>query len=324
MDIIRASTIGVKNTVATMGTALTKEHIKDIRRLSNNIILCFDGDAPGIKATLSAGEAFKEEGIETKVIELSGDDDPDTYILKNGGAAFKTLINNAIYFSDFKIKNISSNYNFTSSEDKANYIHEVMKEIIDIDDPVRIEIVLKDLAKKFEIGYNTLEKSFQEQKAKNSKENIKKDIIIPVKQPQQEKKDKYQKATLAIIYYMLNKQEIIDLVESKHLVFPTGSLRALESEIVYFYHKYGFINEADFYTYLAPKQELISILSEVMSLDLNSNITKEDIMDYINVIKEYNLKNEIKRLEQKINETTDQTLQIKYAEEIRKLRIGES
>ena len=91
---------------------------------------------------------------------------------------------------------------------------------------------------------------------------------------------------------MLNKQEIIDLVESKHLVFPTGSLRALESEIVYFYHKYGFINEADFYTYLAPKQELISILSEVMSLDLNSNITNEDIMDYINVIKEYNLKNE--------------------------------
>ena len=61
-----------------------------------------------------------------------------------------------------------------------------------------------------------------------------------------------------------------------------------------------------------------------MSLDLNSNITNEDIMDYINVIKEYNLKNEIKRLEQKINETTDQTLQIKYAEEIRKLRIGES
>ena len=324
MDIIRASTIGVKNTVATMGTALTKDHIKDIRRLSNNIILCFDGDEPGIKATLSAGDAFKEEGIEPKVIELTGDDDPDTYILKNGAEAFKTLINNAIYFSDFKIKNISSNYNFTSSEDKANYIHEVMKEIIDIDDPVRIEIVLKELAKKFEIGYNTLEKSFQEQKAKNSKENIKKDIIIPVKHPQQEKKDKYQKATLAIIYYMLNKQEIIDLVESKHLVFPTGSLRALESEIVYFYHKYGFINEADFYTYLAPKQELISILSEVMSLDLNSNITKEDIMDYINVIKEYNLKNEIKRLEQKINETTDQTLQIKYAEEIRKLRIGES
>ena len=63
---------------------------------------------------------------------------------------------------------------------------------------------------------------------------------------------------------------------------------------------------------------------KIMSLDLNSNITNEDIMDYINVIKEYNLKNEIKRLEQKINETTDQTLQIKYAEEIRKLRIGES
>ena len=86
--------------------------------------------------------------MKLKSLNLGGDDDPDTYILKNGGDAFKTLINNAIYFSDFKIKNISSNYNFISSEDKANYIHEVMKEIIDIDDPVRIEIVLKDLAKK--------------------------------------------------------------------------------------------------------------------------------------------------------------------------------
>ena len=324
MDIIRASTVGIKNTVATMGTALTKDHIKEIKRLSNNIILCFDGDDPGVKATLAGGELFKSEGIEVKVITLPGEDDPDTYILKNGKEAFLALINNAIYYSDFKIKNLSRNRNFASSEEKANYIHEVLEEASKINDTIRTEIILKDLAKKFEIGYNTLEKSFQEQKAKNSKENIKKDIIIPVKQPQQEKKDKYQKATLAIIYYMLNKQEIIDLVESKHLVFPTGSLRALESEIVYFYHKYGFINEADFYTYLAPKQELISILSEVMSLDLNSNITNEDIMDYINVIKEYNLKNEIKRLEQKINETTDQTLQIKYAEEIRKLRIGES
>ena len=66
----------LKNTVATMGTALTSDHIKDIRRLSNNIILCFDGDDAGIKATLSAGEAFSLENIEVKVIELTDGDDP--------------------------------------------------------------------------------------------------------------------------------------------------------------------------------------------------------------------------------------------------------
>ena len=321
MDIIRASTVGIKNTVATMGTALTKDHIKEIKRLSNNIILCFDGDEAGVKATLANGELFKSEGIEVKVITLPGEDDPDTYILKNGKEAFLALINNAIYYSDFKIKNLSRNRNFASSEEKANYIHEVLEEASKINDTIRTEIILKDLAKKFEIGYNTLEKSFQE--LVNNKE-IKKEVVTTPRKVQPKKKDKYQKASLNIIYYMLNKQDIIDMVEAEHLVFPTEALRALESEIVYFYHKYGFINEADFYTYLTPKGELLNLLNEVLEMDLKTTVTKDELFDYFKVIREYNLKRTINNLEEKIKNETDPVIQVKYAEEIRKLRIGES
>ena len=321
MDIIRASTVGIKNTVATMGTALTKDHIKEIKRLSNNIILCFDGDEAGVKATLASGELFKSEGIEVKVITLPGEDDPDTYILKNGRDAFQGLIDNAIYYSDFKIKNLSRNRNFASSEEKANYIHEVLEEASKINDTIRTEIILKDLAKKFEIGYNTLEKSFQE--LVNNKE-IKKEVITTPRKVQPKKKDKYQKASLNIIYYMLNKQDIIDKVESEHLVFPTEALRALESEIVYFYHKYGFINEADFYTYLTPKVELLNLLNEVLEMDLNTTLTEEELYDYFKVIREYNYKKTINNLEEKIRNEQDPVMQVKYAEEIRKLRIGES
>ncbi len=321
IDIIRASTVGIKNTVATMGTALTKDHIKEIKRLSNNIILCFDGDEAGVKATLANGELFKSEGIEVKVITLPGEDDPDTYILKNGKDAFQGLINNAIYYSDFKIKNLSRNRNFASSEEKANYIHEVLEEASKINDTIRTEIILKDLAKKFEIGYNTLEKSFQE--LVNTKE-IKKEVITAPKTKQPKKKDMYQKASFNIIYYMLNKQEIIDVVEQEHIVLPTEALRALESEIVYFYHKYGFINEADFYTYLAPKEELLNLLNEVLEMDLKTTLTKEELYDYFKVIREYNYKKTINNLEEKIKNETDPLMQVKYAEEIRKLRIGEN
>ena len=321
MDIIRASTVGIKNTVATMGTALTRDHIKEIKRLSNNIILCFDGDEAGVKATIASGELFKSEGIEVKVISLPGEDDPDTYILKNGRDAFEALINNAIYYSDFKIKNLSRNRNFASSEEKANYIHEVLEEASKINDSIRTEIILKDLAKKFEIGYNTLEKSFKE--LVNNQE-IKKEVITTPKTIQPKNKDKYQKASLNIIYYMLNKQDIIDMVEDEHLVFPTEALRALESEIVYFYHKYGFINEADFYTYLTPKGELLNLLNEVLEMDLKTVVTKEELFDYFKVIREYNLKRTIANLEEKIKNETDPVRQVKYAEEIRKLRIGES
>ena len=320
MDIIRASTVGIKNTVATMGTALTLDHIKEIKRLSNNIILCFDGDEAGIKATINAGELFASEGIETKVISLPNEDDPDTYILKNGKDAFLNLIKNAIYYSDFKIKNLSRNRNFESSEEKANYIHEVLKETAKIKDKIRIEIILKDLAKKFEIGYNTLEKSFQELVTTDVE---KKEVITTQKTTPRKNKDKYQKASLSIIYYMLNKQAIIDVVEKEHLIFPTEAMRALESEIVYFYHKYGFINEADFYTYLTPKVELLNLLSEVLEMDLKDNLTKEELNDYFKVIKEYNLKRTINNLENKIKAEVDPLMQVKYAEEIRKLRIGE-
>ena len=322
MDIIRASTIDIKNTVATMGTALTSDHIKNIKRLSNNIILCFDGDEAGVKATLSAGEAFSKENIEVKVVELTDDDDPDTYILKNGKDAFVSLINNAIYYSDFKIKVLSNNYNFLSSEDKANYIHDVLEETVKINDSIRVEIILKELAKKFEIGYNTLEKSFQELKSSKTIEYPSK-VINPVKLASKEKKDKYQKASLSIIYYMLNNPLVIDKVERENLVFPTEALRALYCEIVYFYHKYGFINEADFYTYLTGKTTLINLLNDVLVLDLNPNIKDNELSLYFKVIREYNMTNAIKRLEEKIKETNDQILQIKYAEEIRKLRIGE-
>lgn len=321
MDIIRASTVGIKNTVATMGTALTKDHIKEIKRLSNNIILCFDGDEAGVKATLANGELFKSEGIEVKVITLPGEDDPDTYILKNGKDAFQGLINNAIYYSDFKIKSLSRNRNFASSEEKANYIHEVLEEASKINDTIRTEIILKDLAKKFEIGYNTLEKSFQELVNNNE---IKKEVVTTPRKVQPKKKDKYQKASLNIIYYMLNKQDIIDMVEDEHLVFPTEALRALESEIVYFYHKYGFINEADFYTYLTPKGELLNLLNEVLEMDLKTTLTKEELYDYFKVIREYNFKKIISNLEEKIKNETDPVMQVKFAEEIRKLRIGES
>ena len=67
MDVIRASTIGIRNTVALMGTALTKEQINLLKRLSQNIILCLDGDDPGVNATLSIGKTLQEIGIEPKI-----------------------------------------------------------------------------------------------------------------------------------------------------------------------------------------------------------------------------------------------------------------
>ena len=107
MDVIRASTVGYDNVVALMGTALTSEQLGLIKRLSLNIILCFDGDRAGEHATMSAGEQLEKIGINPKVIALTGGDDPDTFIIKNGKERFDSLVESAINFSDYKIKNLN-------------------------------------------------------------------------------------------------------------------------------------------------------------------------------------------------------------------------
>ena len=136
MDVIRASTVGVKNTVALMGTALTKEQINLIKRLSNNIILCLDGDDPGQHATLSIGEALLENIIEAKVIVLPNPEDPDSYILNNGKDSFISLIENAVNFTDYKLRRLKDNVNFTSTEETSKYINSVIEETSKINDEI--------------------------------------------------------------------------------------------------------------------------------------------------------------------------------------------
>ena len=84
MDTIRASSVGIKNTVSLMGTAMTNNQIELLKRLSKNIVLCLDGDSAGIRANINNGEELLKHGLNVSVIPLSNDDDPDTFILKNG------------------------------------------------------------------------------------------------------------------------------------------------------------------------------------------------------------------------------------------------
>lgn len=319
MDIIRASSIDIRNTIALMGTALTKEQINLIKRLSNNIILCLDGDDPGQLATLNIGDALFKVGIEVKVIVLPNLDDPDSFILKYGKERFDGLIDSAINFSDYKMQRLRENVDFRSDEEKANYINKVLEETAKLSDSIRREVVLKRLAKEFDIGYNTLEiriNSFIKDDKKQEK------IFIP--QKILEKKDKYSKAIEQIIYLMLNNDWIITQVEKEKLIFPTEIMRTLTSEIIYYYKKYGNINVADFYTYIQDKENILKFLNQVLASNYNETTDKEELFLYFKVIREFSINQEIKRLTGLMKKEVDPLEQAKIAEKIRKLRLGDN
>ncbi len=321
MDVIRASTIGIKNTVALMGTALTKEQINLLKRLSNNIVLCLDGDGPGVHAAIGIGDTLLEQGIEVKVISLPDNDDPDSFILKHGKERFIGLVENPVNFSDFKIAKLRENVDFRSDLEKANYINAVLKETTLVNDPIRVEVVLKRLAKEFDLSYNTLEMRFNDFKAQ--KEVPKHQVQSVSFKEKVVKKDKYIKAVEQILYFMLNNDMAVSQVERERLIFPSEESRALSSEIIYYYKKYGSINVADFYTYIQDKENLLILLNEILAGNYNEKTTKEELFEYFKVVRDYGINQEIKRLTNLMKKEVDPLEQAKIVEKIRKLRIGE-
>lgn len=319
MDVIRASIVGVKNTVALMGTALTNNQFNLIKRLSNNIILCLDGDDPGVKAMLSIGEHLLDEGVEVKVVVLPDNDDPDSFILKHGKERFIGLVENALNFSDFKMQQLRKNVNFRSDEEKANYINEVLKETVKINDTIRVEIVLKRLEKEFDISYNTLEKRFKDlMEFKKTTKRVVPEVVNRVV-----KKTKYDKAVEQILYFMLNNDWVISQVERENIVFPSEESRILSSEIIYYYKLYGNINVADFYTYVQDKEDILVLLNSILADSYSEETTKEELFQYFKVIRDYRCNQEIKRLTNLMKKEVDPLEQAKIADKIRKLRMGE-
>ena len=317
MDVIRASTIGVRNTVALMGTALTHEQLQLLKRLSNNIILCLDGDDPGVHATLSIGDMLLEEGLEPKVLVLPNPDDPDSFILNQGKDKFLGLLDSAVTFNDFKLRKLKETVDFRSEEETAKYINQVLVEAAKVHDPIRIEIMLKKLAKEFDLSYNTLEMRFREiekPKPKTPK------VVVTY---QKKKKTKYEKAMEQILYFMLNNDWVISQFEKERFIFPNEESRLLASEIVYYYTTYGNINIPDFYTYVQDKEEVVNFLNDILASNYRESTTKDDLFEYFGVIREYSRTQEIKRLTKSLQKEVDPIEQAKIAEKIRKLRIGD-
>lgn len=317
MDVIRASTIGIRNTVALMGTALTNEQLQLLKRLSNNIILCLDGDDPGVHATLSIGDMLLQEGIEPRVVVLPNPDDPDSFILNQGKDKFINLLDSAVTFNDFKLRKLREKVDFRSDEETANYINQVLMETAKVQDPIRVEIILKKLAKEFDLSYNTLEMRFREiEKPKTKTPQVKVTY-------QKKKKTKYEKAMEQILYFMLNNDWVISLFEKERFVFPNEESRLLASEIVYYYTTYGHINIPDFYTYVQDKEEIVNFLNDILAGNYLDTTSRDDLFEYFGVIREYSRTQEIRRLTRSLQREVDPIEQANIAEKIRKLRIGD-
>ena len=316
-DVIRASTIGINNCVAPIGTALTKKHIKILKKITNNIVLCFDGDEAGKNATIKAIPLLEEENVNIKIIRLE-EKDPDEFIIKRGKEAFIEKVNNPLNVIDFKMQILKENKNLNNTKDVSQYLDELIKELIKEKDEITVELTLKQLEKKFNISYETLKERLNKyQKINKKNEQAKKTSIKPIVK---KKPDKYGQATNNLLYYMAIAPEIIDKVEKKVIMIIDNNKRRLFNELIYYYHKYNNIIIADFVTYLTTKTTVAETFTEILNLNLKKNYTEEEINDYIKCVNEYYQNKRIEKLNIELSTETDPMKQATISMEISKLK----
>ena len=157
-DVIGLHNSGIKNCVATLGTAFTKFHFKKITRYTNNITFCFDGDVAGKSAAWKAiNNCLPElkDGVQLSLIFLPEGSDPDTFV-KEEKDEFLNLINNAMPLSQFIIQSLKSNLDINSVEGRTAFLINAKKIIDEMPDITYTTILKKELEN---IGGNTIRKN---------------------------------------------------------------------------------------------------------------------------------------------------------------------
>lgn len=314
MDVIRLSTIGIVNVVATMGTAVTKYQLNLIQKLAPNITLMFDGDKAGEKATNAFIELANGNDSNIKVVRLEDNLDPDEYILTKGKDKMIYNLSHAQSVYDYKLSSYKENIDFNDSKEVSNYINVMIKEFEKIDDDIVREIEIKKLSESTNVSYDLIKSKLKDSEKK---------VIITHKQ-KNIKINKYEKASKYILYRMINDNNMILYYFNNLSYLPNDIERKLASEIVLFYKKFNSFNLSDFIIYLEDKKELINLVVDISDLKYTEDELNDNIDNYFDVIKESLYNNQIVKLTSELKNESNSVKRMEIAQKIVDLKIKES
>ncbi len=145
-DAIALHQAGLTNVVATLGTALTPEHIEVIRRFTRRVVLLFDPDAAGVRAALRTLDLFLGAGLSVQVGSLPAGDDPDTFIRARGVEAFTALIQKAPSLLDFTVAGSLTTDRRGSVEERVRCVEEVLALLQKLSNPVEKAAAIRHVA----------------------------------------------------------------------------------------------------------------------------------------------------------------------------------
>ena len=156
LDFIIPYQEGLRNIVASMGTALTLEQARLLKRYTRNVVMVYDPDDAGRIATLRTLDIFIEEDMEVKIVSLPQGLDPDLFVRRNGIQSFKEKVQEAKGLFDYKLGVLKSHYNSEEIEGKAKIAHQMLESINKFKNAVLKSEYIKRLAQELDVKEDAL------------------------------------------------------------------------------------------------------------------------------------------------------------------------
>ena len=311
MDAISLYQRGFNNVVASLGTALTEEQGRLLRKYSEQVILSYDSDGAGQEAIMRGLSILENQGCDARVLQMEGAKDPDEYVIKYGSGRYKLLIENAISLVEFKIKMIRNKYNLENANDKIRFLKEITKVLSNVDNKIEKEIYIENVAEKYNISKEAIYAEVNKATYKNKVDE--KILVKPT--AKQEKVVEISSAIIKrenmIIYLLINHfresyEQIVTnimpddfkLESNKFIYERILESPAEESEKIL----QTIANIED--------QEIQSHVSEILVTDYEINSLEKCIEDVVNIYNKERLTNKkleiIKKLENSADLTKDE------------------
>lgn len=172
LDVVASHQAGIKQVVASAGTALTTYHLKSLQRFTGDVRLCFDEDRAGQEALERSIPLAQSLGIELGIISIPSGKDPDELIRKDS-KSWQKIIEQSQYMVDWMIEKVASNEDLTTAQGKRQFSAKVMALVKLLKDPIEQEHYLKLIAKRTNTSYETIKDKFQ-QSASNANKYLRK------------------------------------------------------------------------------------------------------------------------------------------------------
>ncbi|OGW86192.1 MAG: DNA primase [Omnitrophica bacterium RIFCSPHIGHO2_02_FULL_46_11] len=318
LDCIRLHTNGFPNTVATLGTSLTQEHVQILKRYADEAIVLFDGDKAGEQASLRGLDIFLEEGMSVKVLCLPKGFDPDDFVHAKGMEAMNHLIHEGQDVFDFKLQVLLQRYNKSDSLGLLKITSELLDTFVRIKSPVLVDRYLKRLAVTLGVEEGSLRSELNKLKNKQSSLHVRQAELKSKSSTPQTKKVEPAAEKLLLALMIHCPPYIRTFLE----LFPGYSFLGEKTREIFYSFCRMAQNEDD--TKLSASkllnrlksEELKTFASELLMIEWTSNDDREQaFQDAIRTLKKQEHEIQLRTLRQQISkaeEAGDQESLLKY------------